>query len=145
LTHPEPVATLPILVSEAPSSSLDVPVVGPTDTTAPTPPTTHSRPSDAVVGVVEAVLPVAVPFLGAIPVDDVSAGVAAVFDRLDGMTDPSAESWATPERWAWIGAAVLTAGGAAAAQPRRRRSTVAAPAAGPGLSRWEDSLDPASV
>jgi hypothetical protein len=126
---------------ETPASVVS-PETLPVDASDPVLPDPRPRPAESVLDrIVDVVFPDGVPFIGAVPVADVTVGASAVLDRLSNLGDPSGDAWASPERWAWMAGVVLTAGGvAASARPRRDRRPVA-PGPGPDLGRWEDPID----
>jgi hypothetical protein len=110
-------------------------------------PPTLARPVETVIDrVMDAVIPNEDPIIGIVPVAPIPGGAAAVLTRLGSLAKSATDEWATPERWAWISAVVLTTAGVlASARPRRKKVLFASPGAGSGLARWEDRYDSGSA
>jgi hypothetical protein len=92
--------------------------------------------------VLDAAFPDGIPFLGAVTVDPMPAGVVSIASRIGSLADVSLDDGAAGERWAWLSAGVLAAAGVyATTRPSRRRHPVAAQPAGSELARWETRHD----
>ena len=100
-------------------------------------------PREVVERVIEAVLPVGLPFAGVVPFEagaiDAAADLLAKLPSL-APNGNAQDGWASSERWAWVTAGVLVAGGAAYAAGGAAARRTAAPALGAdsALARWED-------
>jgi hypothetical protein len=100
-------------------------------------------PTPALIDrVIEAFLPADLPLAGVLPFDAAAAGegAEALFARLGDLGVDVGDDWSSPERWAWLSAAVLVVGGVTytvRAHRGRRRAEYVVLGTASALARWE--------